>query len=63
MKAKTNDKINNNNYKYIPIKLLGEGSYGKAYLVEYTSNPQNTKYSENIVGAREKVKYFFLYII
>ena len=53
MKAKNNDKITYNNYKYIPIKLLGEGSYGKAYLVEYTSSTQN------ILGLNEKVKFNF----
>ena len=27
-----------NNYKYKPIKILGQGSYGKAYLVECNNN-------------------------
>jgi len=28
------DSPEKNSYKYIPIKLLGKGSYGKAYLTE-----------------------------
>ncbi len=32
------DSPGKNNYKYIPIRLLGKGSYGKAYLSECSSD-------------------------
>ena len=39
MQSNTNEK-----YKYIPIKLLGKGSYGKCYLVECTTDKVNILY-------------------
>ena len=41
-----------NSYKYKPIKILGQGSYGKAYLVE--CNDSYVKY-DNIANGCNKI--------
>jgi hypothetical protein len=33
-----NSQPNNKPFKYIPIRLIGEGTFGKAYLVKCTED-------------------------